>query len=284
MTMTLRRTSIVLVLACSTLGLVSADEPRLPLDPEVPWEGDPDISALKDERLKEIWETVVKRYRRINPMASPPGGMWQEPLSKDADTQEYLITSLDKALHTEPIDWNTVYTAVLLLLGGIEADPRIPELARYIYQLPRPMKMSDPHGRAYSQMLKVLQLQQSAESAVVLCDAVNKTFWGNTPYHDRPKQSTDEAVYCMRNVALSSLASISPSISIPLLEKLAQKYPYAQQEDAKDFVLESEFEEWIKQNPDGVIGRDIRYFLKKAHEEQTRERAASQTFKRNDRP
>jgi len=266
---------------CS-LGLACADEPLLPRDPEIPWEGDPNIGALKDERLKEIWETVVKRYRRINPMASPPGGMWREPLSKDADTQEFLITTLDKALHAEPIDWNTVYTAVLLLLGGIEPDPRIPELARYMYQLPRPIKMSDPHGRTYVEMLFVLSLQQSVDAALVLSDAVVKSFWGSTPYHDRPKESTDEAVYRMRNVALSRLASISPNISIPLLEKLAQKYPYVQQKDSKDFVLESEFENWLKLNPDGCIGRDIQYFLKEAYVKPTTQGPATHTLKGND--
>ena len=274
--------AFVLVIVLSILGIVFADEPRLPLDPEAPWEGDPDISALKDERLREIWENVVKRYRRTNPMASPPGGMWQEPLSKDVDTQEYLITSLDNTLHADPIDWNTVYTTVLLLLGGIEPDPRIPELARYMYQLPRPMKMSDPHGRAYVEMLFVLSLQQSVDAASVLSDAVVKSFWGNTPYHDRPKESTEEAVYRMRNVALSRLASISPNISIPLLETLAHKYPYVQQKYSKDFVLESEFEDWLKLNPDGCIGRDIQYFLKEAYEKQAQEEARSETHNSNE--
>ena len=268
--------AFVLVIVLSILGIVFADEPRLPLDPEAPWEGDPDISALKDERLREIWENVVKRYRRTNPMASPPGGMWQEPLSKDVDTQEYLITSLDNTLHADPIDWNTVYTTVLLLLGGIEPDPRIPELARYMYQLPRPMKMSDPHGRAYSQMLHVLELQEDTASAAVLRDAVNKSFWGDYPYHDRPKRSTEEAVYSKRVVALACLSRMSPDICIPLLETLSKQYPYVQEESDKGPMAYSEFVERLKQNPDGHIPREIESALKGAYEKKAKQEAALQ--------
>jgi len=269
---------IVLALIVPFIPILPAvsDSPPLPRDPEVPWVGDPDIGALQDERLKEIWETVVKSYRRTNPYASPAGSMSDEPLPKDAETQEYLITTLDKALHAEPIDWNTVYTAVLLLLGGIEPDPRIPELARYMYQLPRPMKMSDPHGRAYVQMLNVLKLQQCVESATVLRDAVNKSFWGDYPYHDRPKQSTEEAIYTKREYALGCLGEMSPAICIPLLETLSKQYPYVQKESDKGPMAYSEFVERLKQNPDGHIPREIESALKGAYEKKAKQEAALQ--------
>ena len=279
MNCTLYQKALTLVVVCSALGFVFADEPSLPRDPEVPWEGDPDIGALKDERLKVIWETVIKRYRRINPMASLPGGMWREPLSKDAETQEYLIMTLDKTLHAEPIDWNTVYTAVLLVLGGIEPDPRIPALARYMYQVPRPMKMSDPHGRAYAQMLHVLELQQDTASAAVLRDAVNKSFWGDYPYHDRPKESTEEAVYSMRVVALACLGRMAPDINIPFLEELARKYPYVQKESDNNLMTEAVFKEWIKLNPDGFIPREIESALNGAYEKKAKQEAAVQSSK-----
>ena len=267
---------ISFVTICFSMGLAYADSPPLPRDPEVPWEGDPDIGALQDERLKEIWETVVKSYRRTNPYASPAGSMSDEPLPKDAETQEYLITTLDKALHAEPIDWNTVYTAILLLLGGIEPDPRIPELARYMYQLPRPMKMSDPHGRAYSQMLHVLELQEDTASAAVLRDAVNKSFWGDYPYHDRPKRSKEEAVYSKRVVALACLSRMPPDICIPLLETLSKQYPYVQEESDKGLMAYSEFVERLKQNPDGHIPREIESALKGAYEKKAEQEAALQ--------
>ena len=270
---------ISFVTICFSMGLAYADSPPLPRDPEVPWEGDPDIGALQDERLKEIWETVVKSYRRTNPYASPAGSMSDEPLPKDAETQEYLITTLDKALHAEPIDWNTVYTAILLLLGGIEPDPRIPELARYMYQLPRPMKMSDPHGRAYSQMLHVLELQEDTASAAVLRDAVNKSFWGDYPYHDRPKRSTEEAVYSKRVVALACLGRMAPDINIPFLEELARKYPYVQKESDNNLMTEAVFKEWIKLNPDGFIPREIESALNGAYEKKAKQEAAVQSSK-----
>jgi len=276
--MSARTFSISVVLTAVVIPMISAvsDSPPLPRNPEVPWEGDPDIGALKDERLKEIWETIVKSYRRTNPYASPAGSMSDEPLPKDAETQEYLITTLDKALHAETIDWNTVYTAVLLLLGGIEPDPRIPELARFMYQLPRPMKMSYPHGRTYVQMLCVLALHQDATSATVLRDAVSKSFWGDYPYHDRPKESTEEAVYRMRVFALGRLGRMSPDISIPFLEELARKYPYIRKEGAKESVRESEYEEWIKQNPDGFIPHEIQSTLSRAYENKVKQEATSQ--------
>jgi len=250
------------------LNSAAADLPSLPRDPEVPWEGDPNIAALSDERLAQLWNNIVKRYRRINPMAAPASGMSREPLSsgKDKEVQEYVIDSLDRLLHEETIDWNSVYTVVLLMLGGMEADPRIPELVRYMYQLPRPIKMSDPHGRAYAQALNVLKLQESVEAATVLFDAVDRDFWGQDPYHDRPKRTTMEAIYSLRSVALSKLAEMPSCISLPFLEKLAEKYPL--KERTPEAVSGQEnFEKWLQEDPDGFIPTDLQTHLKKAREQ-----------------
>jgi len=136
------------------------------------------------------------------------------------------------------------------------------------------MKMSAAHAGSYTQMYRVLQLQQSVEAAAVLYDAVDKTFWGDDPYHDRPKISTNEAILRKREIALSILGEMPPSISIPFLEKLAKEYPYTPQENEKHVIPESEFEEWIKQNPDGSIPKNIRIILKRVYEKRDKQNNA----------
>lgn len=202
-----------------------------PNDPEVPWEGDPDISALKDERIKHLWEEIVKNWRRKHPRGSSASAMTLNSSYKTTgislDDQEYLIDTLERELHAGSIDWDCVYTVLILMNAGMNANPKIPELARYLVKLPRPIKMSDERGDSYQQILFLLQSQNSHEAAAVLADALTREFWGDYPMNSRKlnKRYTEKSILSLRSIALTILLhNMSPEIVFPYLRNIAERY------------------------------------------------------------
>jgi len=202
-----------------------------PRDPNIPWPNDPDITALSDDKLIQLWDDTVLEFRRQYPNYAGfvrTMGMDKEYTSvpKSREDQEYLINYLAKVLNSQPVDWNCVRVILILMYAGMDADNRIPELANQLFQMQRPMKMSDNQGWAYREMLEVLRLQKSAESAQVLAAGADREYWGNDPFHTTAiiRDDTEMSIINMRLFCIDTLERMPFEIAVPFLQQIAKKY------------------------------------------------------------
>ncbi len=203
-----------------------------PRDPEVPWDEDPDITAIADERIVHLWEEIMLTYRRNNPFGRIATGVagcsdyTSTPVNPE--DQEFLIDALSHALGADSIDWNYVRTVLVLMVKGMDADPRIPELAHQMFTVPRAPKMCFDYKESLYAMMAILRRQNSQEAAQLLFDACHREYWGNDPMnvpHAQSPEYSEVAITLLRNRALGLLSLISHEISLPLLEALAADYP-----------------------------------------------------------
>ena len=149
-------------------------------------------------------------------------------MKKTKDDQHYLIQCLDQELHTSTVDWNSTFTILLLMGGGMDADSRITELVRLLFKIPRAMKMNDFHAQSYYQSLFVLRNMGTPEAALVLYDALTRPFWGTDPVHSRKmvsRRETEENVDNLRRIALDILTEYPPETANPLLEEFTETFP-----------------------------------------------------------
>lgn len=205
--------------------------PKIPQDPEIPWWGDPDISALDEERLVHLWDEVVRGYRRKRPTGGDAVGMLSDlhytPYALAKDDREYLLNTFDREIHSEATDWNCVYTVLLLMNACMIVDSRIPDWVRYLAKLPRPIKMSDVRGGTYMRTLTLLEVQNNPEATAVLAEATTREFWGDYPMHSRrlDTRCTEKSILSLREAALYSFRNkISPEIGFPHIQKLAETH------------------------------------------------------------
>ncbi len=223
-------------MASDTLGppQISEGSPLYPRpDPNERWPGDPDLAQITDERLLQLWRDTMITYRHANPkdglfVSAIVHAPEYTEVPKTPEDQEYLIAALSRALAAETINWDEVRLILLLMYAGMEPDPRIPALAEQMFKLPRPMKMCAARGRAYKEMMHVLRLQQSDDAAALLYHmAVDRTFWGNDPFHTPGlhKTNTEVSVVRMRRISLSYLSEMPPAIAIPYVERMLETYP-----------------------------------------------------------
>ena len=204
----------------------------LPRDPEVPWDNDPDITAISDERIVYLWKEIMLTYRRNNPFGRPVTGVTgcsdYTSTPVNPEDQEILIDALSHALDADSIDWNYVRTVLVLMVKGMDTDPRIPELAHQMFTVPRGTKMCYDYIWSLFTMMSVLGRQNSQEAAQLLFDACHREYWGsdpmNIPLYPLPGYS-EVAITSLRKMALPGLAGISHEISLPFLEALAADYP-----------------------------------------------------------
>lgn len=203
-----------------------------PPSPNQPLIDDPDISIIKDQELKRLWTNIVIAYRHNSERLSTVRNMYRDTEYTsniiDSQDQEYLIKALNRELHAEWVDWNCVYAILVMMEGGMNADSRICDLALYMFQLPRPIKLSDERGASYQHFMYVLRNQHSQEAADLLRDAATREFWGGDPMHSRKlhPRDTEESIVQLQNAAVVGLAvGMSTDISLPLLEELAAMYP-----------------------------------------------------------
>lgn len=202
-----------------------------PQDPEIPWDGDPDISALNEDRLVQLWDEVVRGYRRRKPTGARASAMLGDshytPHTLSEDDREYLLNIFDQELHSDETDWNRFYTVLLLMNACMIVDSRIPDWVRYFAKLPRPIKMSDVRGSTYMGALQLLRVQNNPEAIAVLAEAVTREFWGDYPMHSRrlDTRCTEKSILSLRRVALHSLLHrINPEIGLTHLQKLAETH------------------------------------------------------------
>lgn len=206
--------------------------PILPRDPEVPWQKDPDISAIKDERIVQLWEDIMIPYRRSHPTGSLVTALYlseeYQETPNTPENQEILINALSSALSTDPVDWNYVRTVLALMQKGMALDSRILQLADQLFTAPRNIKMSTDYGMSIRAMFHVLEHQKTKETAELLYKACSREYWGDDPMHTPSfsKEHSEESIIMVRRFALHQLALKMPAeFSIPLLEQLSAAYP-----------------------------------------------------------
>lgn len=228
-----------------------------PPDPDIPLPGDPDMAFVTDTCLVALWEETVINFRRDNPRHIPVQALHREPdylaATKTAETQDYLIAALDIAIKSEAINWHNVQTILILMTGGMDGDERIPELAMRLFQLPRPIKMSDACGWSYQQMLRVLGNQPTEEAANVLYETMQREFWGTDPMHSRvlaSERDTSKNIDHLRTIALCTLAgsNVPQEHRRALLLKMKEQYP-------GPGGTGNTFDEWVPQSLVSILER-----------------------------
>ena len=231
-TMFLRRTCLLVLLFVFLAQAMTVASRRVPRDPEEPWPRDPDLSAVTDSYLLELWDDTMVAYRRANPAGSPVSAIQHATqytsMPKSQEAQEHLINALARALDEEPINWDEVRVILLLMYGGMDPDPRIPALVERLLTLPRPMKMSAARNTAYAEATRLLVLQQSDEAASVLYAATHREFWGDDPFLTARRgtgSNTEATIIGYRRGAFSLLLNMPPRIAIPYVEKMLEIYP-----------------------------------------------------------
>lgn len=243
-------------------------------NPEVPWWGDPDLAKVTDERVVQMWEDTVVSYRRqafSGPTVAFGIGKAYSSLGLNTGDQSYLLTALDAELNKESINWEYVYTILILMLAGMDQTETVPELADYLFALPRPMKMSWAHGLSYKAMLELLSHQHSEASAAVLFAATYESYWGNDPLFSPwlSKNNRAESLDRLRNWALGFLMKLPMEISLPWLEKLAQDFPFDNVDKDRLALMYAGV-----MDTDLFIGKEVNAYLKKIYTQQNEDQVS----------
>ena len=202
----------------------------LPPNPEIPWKNDPDISSISDMRVLKLWEMNIVQFRRENPYCGSILFLYSDEkyYSQEIslDDQQYLIDKLEESLKSNSADWNYVRIILLLMQSGMDINPKIPELADHFFKMSRPVKMSKNRGLCYKEIIKVLALQPSIESANLFYNAAHRDYWGADSFLTPgfSKKDTEESILKIRCMAITFLSKLPCDLSLPLLEKLKEEY------------------------------------------------------------
>lgn len=210
----------------------------------------PDLDAISDERLIQLWNETVAVCLESGEEQKWPLYLYKDDeydsLKKTPEAQAYLIDALDKALGARNIDWNYVYTVLTLMAGGMDPDPRIPTLARRLFQQPRhtglfrrPVEMSDEWGNSYRQMLNALGNQRSEGAARILYEAAEGALWGDAPMQCRALRQLSslelseqpEEISFLRLIAVVAMRRLPPEMSQPYLQQLVKAHPVQDMEE-----------------------------------------------------
>lgn len=200
-------------------------------DPDIAWENDPDLEAIDDSRIVQLWHDTVVSYRCDK--GHDRGlvrGLYRDSeytaLGLSQENTEYLITTLEKELKRKSVNWNKVRSILLILMAGTEMDDRIPKLANYLFKMERPIKMSVAHGLAYLEMLQLLSLQHTASAAEILYLASQSDYWGDGPLYSPwlSKNNREESIKILKSTSISMLTKLPATLCLQWLEKLSQEY------------------------------------------------------------
>ena len=239
-------------------------------NPEVPWLGDPDLSKVDDKRVLQLWDDIVLALRREKGFGGVQGlPFYKEhfPNSLNREEQKYILAMLEVELKKESINWEYVFTMLLIMSAGVEQTSTIPDMANFLFTLPRPLKMSWAHGMSYKTMLFLLGHQYSNVSAKLLYEAMHETYWGDDPLFSPWLSTTSraESLHRLRSWALSSLTNLPPQISLPWLEKLAQDFPFDNVDKDRLALMYAGV-----MDTDLFIGKVVNAYLKEIYTQQDR--------------
>jgi len=238
-------------------------------NPEIPWRGDPVISSISDKRVLRMWEDTVVEFRRNNPhhgsVISLNSDDKYTSQEKSLEDQKYLINKLEESLKGDSADWNYVRTILLLMQSGMDVNPKIPELADYFFKMPRPIKMSKERGLCYKEMIRVLTLQPSIESATLFYNAAHREYWGKDSFltPEYSKKDTEESIVRVICTVITFLGNLPSDLSIPQLEKLKEEYLVINPTQSRSTTN-------INYKYDGIVYR-IEYELREIREKQKQE-------------
>ena len=220
--------SVLMILLLSPLVPSSfADEAVLP--PDAPWPGDPDLSSFDDPFLKDIYERTMTGIRTAAVQSADPEANARaladfRAAPKPAEEVEHIVAAALDAVESQ--QWNRYRAALWSTQAGVGLEPRLVALSREMLQAPRGEKVSDAHGLAMIDTLAFLGRSPSESAADILVEATTSDFWGSDPLRSRMlRKETEHSVTMLRTQAIANLGRLPSSISLPRLEKLAEKYP-----------------------------------------------------------
>lgn len=200
--------------------------------PATPRPGDPHLSRVGDERLKELYQDTILQMRTLAAengdrvdIARLIADFVNTP--KDPYDADYILQAAARALkRTPPPDWPTFRTALWAAKAGMQADPRIVPIARVALTSPRGPKLSDSQGYAILDSLEALGNNNSSEAIDLLLQCVTQDFWGDDPIRSRViRTDPNQALVMVRTRAIYAISKAKAGLSLPALEELSQQYP-----------------------------------------------------------
>lgn len=199
-----------------------------PLPPDAAWPGDPDLAAFEDPGLEELYLATTVGLRTIGHRLR--GAEFQQAMdnfrtmAKAAEDIEYIVAAAQEAAALG--QWDRYRAALWCTETGVGLELRLVTLARKVLQAPREEKLSDARGLAIKDTLAFLGRSPCPEAAALLNEAITVEFWGSDPMRSRMLATeTEQSLTIVRHQALANLGCLPSSLSLPLLEKLAQQYP-----------------------------------------------------------
>lgn len=211
---------------------------------------------ISDERLRNIYVQtrdrfgVIAREEAYTRRIIPRGKVWDELSDEEkavinrakekrindrrtfilepkaSDDADYIIQAIGIALDSNPPDWISIRAALASTEAGMRYDNRIVPHIRKILEYPRGQKIDGQHAQALRDALRALAWCSTEESLGLLQECVEPDFWLSFPIRT-PIISTDptESVLKMRKAALYAISEADADVCLPVLEKLAQRYP-----------------------------------------------------------
>lgn len=230
-----RAALLLVALGVASLSWAETPKPRLPADE--PRRGDPDLTRVQDERLKELYLSTMVGIRTPELTARMPDGALPRDKylglieafviqPKDDADIEYIVQAGLDALAQNPQDWPTYRCALWATKAGMRGDSRFVPVAEFALAAPRGVKLSDSHGAAILDTLRTISVYDTQEAAALATECTSEEFWGPTPIRTRKiSEKPSNALSIVRQNALKALSEMDPGLSIPALEELAEEYP-----------------------------------------------------------
>lgn len=210
-----------------------ADSPIPYRPPNEPRKGDPDLSSVSDERLRRIYTETINGIRSAE-IPIDQGGyrmdfdtqqrfISQPKIKEDID---YVIQAAHDALGATPPDWSSYRVVLWAAKAGMQEDSRLVELCRAALQKERSEKLSNEHAYALIDSLRTLGHNNSPEAIELLFNCTTEEFWGDQPLRTPILNvNTSTSIRLLRTGAVTAISFSHASLSLPVLEQLADLYP-----------------------------------------------------------
>ncbi|MCX5758283.1 MAG: hypothetical protein NTU83_07215 [Candidatus Hydrogenedentes bacterium] len=194
-------------------------------DPCEPGPARPDVTAIGNMRLRDLYCTAVRSIPRdVRVIIEARATREDEVKWSSADT-DFALQAAASALDATPPDWRSYRCCLFIARTGMQRDPRWTEIYRKALALPRNEKIAEDHAFGLRETLYMLGQLNSAKAAAILLEATTADFWGAPFVGQTLGAHAKESLVHLRSVALGALGLCDASIALPILEKLAHQYP-----------------------------------------------------------
>lgn len=216
----------VAVLAVTVIAGCTAKDTAPRGDPCLPGPSRPDVTAVTDARLAELYCTAARSVSLDISYLMDQRPTPSDQLSWSAADVDYVVAKAAQAVDTA--DWPAYRCCLFTARTGMQRDPQWVPIYQKALTSPRREKVALDHGYALNETLRMLGQANSAEAAALLVQASQAAFWGAPFAGQVLGAGTKDTLVHLRSVAVSALGLMDAEISLPILQTMADQYPNKQ--------------------------------------------------------